>query len=136
MNRPIKFRAWDTLMNEWLRAPFFVNPDTGNVHAWSELGLEGYDLPSVSLMQSTGLKDKNGVEIFESDILRYQPSTGEEYDDLYLVEWFEHGFSAIWYKNGLAQRKGVDGLTDCDQDMAVVGNLHENAELLSSGGAS
>jgi hypothetical protein len=59
MQRPIKFRAWDgRLMLEWdyikTLAPY----------RWEELS---------KLMQYTGLKDKNGVKIYEGDLLAMPP---------------------------------------------------------------
>ena len=56
MIREIKFRIWDKINRMWLRR-FNVN--------LFDIG----DLPNVELMQYTGLKDKNGKEIYEGDIL-------------------------------------------------------------------
>ena len=56
MSREIKFRIWDKINRMWLRC-FNVN--------LFDIG----DLPNVELMQYTGLKDKNGKEIYEGDIL-------------------------------------------------------------------
>lgn len=85
------------------------------------------------LMQYTGLTDKNGVEIYEGDILEYiSPEEDEPPRDKYVVEWFGHGFTAARWKKGAPQRQGIDGLVDCDQDMRVIGNIYENPELLEA----
>lgn len=63
-----KFRAWDKINNRFVRiSDFVIDPDGSS----KEIGTEFLDFgidPSfdkVALMQSTGLKDKNDVEIFE-----------------------------------------------------------------------
>lgn len=83
------------------------------------------------LMQYTGIKDKNGVEIYEGDILRGISSSfsgviGEvklcEYPD---NEEYVHSMHYGWNVNGIPL---VDLISDgCE----VIGNIHENPELLT-----
>lgn len=80
------------------------------------------------LMQYTGLKDKNGKEIYEGDIVRVRPS---EFDTE-LVLWkmiFKHGMF-------IAQDPEDDFRewwpTDEHGDIEVAGNIYENPELLTS----
>lgn len=69
----------------------------------------------VELMQYTGLKDKNGKEIYEGDVVNYFGHY------LGVVEWKDSGF---WVYESQASRYSI---TD---NMEVIGNIYENQELL------
>lgn len=75
------------------------------------------------VMQFTGLKDKNGKEIYEGDIV--------ECDDVYLeVLWAEESAAFMCHDNT------NDGFYSCDLSddenlrIEVIGNIYENPELL------
>ena len=119
-----KFRAWDkktkkvrdVLVIDWLNG--LVDLSEGNID---------YDIENdVILMQSTGLKDKNGVEIFEGDILVYDAP--KKYDD-------RRSMHEIAYADGRFFWEFLD-LVFCQSNILyrdgylVIGNIHENPELL------
>jgi hypothetical protein len=112
--REIKFRAFngiDKTMISW-----------GTIKAFSSvlINLINGQVKHHTLMQYTGLKDKNGVEIYEGDLIGNGES--EENGTIYYCEK-EAGF--------FINSNGFDFcLTEMDSSDSVIGNIHENPELL------
>ena len=124
--KEIKFRAWIKPDNGIQYYPgmysvLILGPTACNVKRASAFAQAIFPLYAVELMQYTGLKDKNGKEIYEGDILH--DDTGSKYE--------------IVYVENLAQFLGDYG--DCDfalsmyeqGDNEIIGNIYENSELLS-----
>lgn len=90
---------------------------------------EFYQFNDIALMQSTGLKDKNGVEIFDGDIVNYKsvfrnPMTGR--GNLSIDRNFE-----IIFRGGRFAMKDIDiDISRSSENIEVIGNIHENADLL------
>jgi uncharacterized phage protein (TIGR01671 family) len=116
MSREIKFRAWDAVKKEMFSCEdtagslidFFTKFRT--IH-------DGYG--RAHLMQYTGLKDKNGKEIYEGDIIFYKTGI----DNVAVVEWLDSGFirriSKEMYHNFHVK-----------DEIEIIGNIYENEDLL------
>jgi len=120
MKREIKFRAWHKSAKEML---YPENGKQSYVFCWGEEG------QPVIIMQFTGLKDKQGKEIYEGDILKSE-SWGKNTkvkNPYHVVEWRRVGWIAIGY-NG--QMK-VNPSLDVKSDFEVIGNIYEHSHLLN-----
>lgn len=128
--REIKFRAWTTESKEMLYdvgiegiEVSIFDEESGD---WQILGdrEENSMLQHCILMQYTGLKDKNGKEIYEGDIVRWYPQRRKNHIDVvikYLDYWARFDFGD-WYE--------LD-FPNTDKESLVIGNIYENPELLS-----
>lgn len=122
----IKFRVWDKEENKMhkVKTIEFSRRGARIIHL-AEVNSNGKGdhkrwHSSVELMQSTGLKDKNGTEIYEGDIVK------NIYDEIYVVKWFDAGFHLEEKYNG-----GFDYFElHFGDNKEVIGNIYENPELL------
>lgn len=113
--REIKFRLWYKPYKEMRHAKnMFVG--LGMVGWSSEHYCEPDDNEEdFEVMQYTGLKDKNGVEIYEGDILKHR------YADAQIVIFLEGGFWPMC---------GEINAPNKPEEREVIGNIHENPELI------
>lgn len=119
--KDLKFRAW--LKNE--KKIYYVETlDFDTKEAY--LCLAGlYEFNEIELMQYTGLKDKNGVEIYEGDIVEWCGNKME-------IFWgtdigFGYGFCWRNVKGNSYYHESMTGFID---EYEVIGNIYENPELL------
>ena len=135
MKQEIKFRAWnkkDKVMVDVAAMNF------GPSGLWSLIE-DAYDAElqladNYELMQYTGLHDKNGREIYESDILKVTGEDGESY--VATVKWFGDegypafdlaGIPASWsYDANALATIFQSGVETCE----VIGNIFEDKQLL------
>lgn len=124
MNRTIKFRAWDKVAKEMYYQGDEVDENrTIWWHRWEETS-------GSAPMQFTGLVDKNGKEIYEGDILE-----GLTYKEPYVNRTSTVIKREVVFKDGAFEFKWsplpsgfrtYPFFGECE----VVGNIHENPELL------
>jgi len=118
--REIKFRAWSDLERVMLD-PFDVSEYPSD-HA-----------ANLSLMQYTGLHDKNGKEIYEGDIVKYYDSYHMWLTGLVINNGIGFGISVEGDWLELTEFAGypvyVENLPNVEE-IEVIGNIYENPELL------
>lgn len=121
-----KFRAWDKETQTMLDVPLIDFKKSVLVGEHWEFGETNFiNFDDIHLMQSTGLKDKNGKEIFEKDILDYN---GRKV----IVKWHGSYASFIYEFVDELQNRTTEWqpLYLSYYHFEVIGNIYENSKLL------
>lgn len=135
-----KFRAWDkreNTMRDVAVLHFTKGGKVNSIEYWKTPSeLKTYHVRNLVLMQSTGLKDKNGVEIFEGDILKIIEVTNEGISE-YITDviWEDCSFvfkseGVDYYDTFLGAFSGDPNTTYPLFELLVIGNVWDNPELL------
>lgn len=156
--REIKFRAWDSEKKYFIDPVFYFIGLDGS--AWFNLGGATEDKDSLidqsdklEVMQYTGLKDKNGKEIYEGDIVKHETDFNLEVHGEYIMYEILYK-SGMWITSFLKSAKGqtlprgytAGGISEFlsseskeiyfknlpNTDLEIIGNIHENPDLLES----
>lgn len=129
--REIKFRAWDVAEkkmyeNVGMIGTLVILEYSQGGYDFYEIELNSYDHhdEKLKVMQYTGLKDNNGKEIYEGDVL----SNGQH------IDWI------VFHDEASFKVKHVGSITrDCwvlnremSENREVIGNIYENGELLNN----
>lgn len=124
--RTLKFRAWNEYSKEY---DWTLAIKTGN--GIVELS-KFFELPNMTIEQFTGFKDRNGKEVYEGDVIRYKVlrddcSTRHGYKYREVIEAVEYDDGRGMYIIG--QYSPLGTIVD-HYEPEVIGNVHENPELL------
>jgi uncharacterized phage protein (TIGR01671 family) len=136
MKREIKFRIWDKIFKNWLDyEEFYINQE-GEVYlieerewAYQTYMHKENASDNVAICQYTGLKDKNGKEIYEGDILECHHKTKG-------IVFFHDGSFRLSSDQCELNLEDICTYDDLNQDLVednnlvIVSNIYENPELL------
>lgn len=147
--REIKFRAWDKKQKRWANLQLsemeFTRDGLLRVGETIEYGTHA-EFNDFELMQFTGLLDKSGVEIYEGDVVKFEDDFTEIVDpELGGPTYTEYQLATVAFDCGgfgIVVRNSSDYLNEGfvtfdyvnryigDTPIEVIGNIHENPELL------
>lgn len=145
--REIKFRAKNLVDNQWHYGSYvYTNDDKNNPFSsgpfkekhhiieylpgdWNLGGWETIEVNPDTLGQFTSLKDKNGKDIYEGDILSFGWDLEPESKDLLEVRFVRGVFAFLWNGN-LDDECPVNAPTH--EWATVVGNIHDNPDLIKN----
>ena len=136
--REIKFRAWDTYLNNYQFAGW-------GSKTFSIFTKRTNNCPRYIIEQYTGIKDSKGIDIYEGDIVEFTWwwfDGNEQETQLTGVMNFEYGSFILskiendFFQDHTGYKKGegkiwFGELTFDDADFEVKGNIHQNPELLN-----
>lgn len=128
MNREIEFRGKRFDNGQWAYGNLIID-DSGNseIIDYENNREIRYDVRGETIGQFTGKYDKNQRKVYEGDIVLQQGYNGRKEK---MVVRFENGAFIVGYHSGSSTRKKPMLISDkCE----VIGNIHDNPELLQEG---
>jgi uncharacterized phage protein (TIGR01671 family) len=121
--RELKFRSWN---GEQMISPDYITRDA--IGHWKENSIPSY---SKYLMQFTGVKDKNGADIYEDDIIAIFSDAQIVKGKLVQIKDFEI-YSIKYLKGGFFASENDDlSIGFYNEMIEVIGNIFEDSELLT-----
>ena len=120
--REIKFRMWDKYLNAYPKNSMDIAYLSDKKY-----GIQTGD--RYILEQFTGLHDKNWKEIYEGDIVKYE---ADKESGIAIIEYWPGSFIFNWIKQTTPSPSIIDSAFyfGCHSELEVIGNIHENPELM------
>ena len=128
MTRELKFRGWDKETKQMINdvqdvydGSFNVNPSEDLNYTYCCFGSMIDNPEYVHIMQYTGLKDKNGVEIYQDDCIRFR-------ERIYRIKWDRYKWQFFNKKGGMPVSQIVNHLDEAE----VIGNIYQHGHLIDN----
>ena len=136
MEDRFKFRVWKLDIGKWAES-VWLDPDTGFCIVYNGEIYEYIKDEDFTIQQCTGLKDKNGVLIYEGDILEFPDRLETARGSVTLKEYEDsESYGDMRHYGWVAVRKdrfeSRDTLPDIKGTAEIIGNIFENKELLTN----
>ncbi|RSI87087.1 YopX family protein [Streptococcus mitis] len=123
-----KFRMWNRISSQLYLVDGLYFDDKEAEYVDDDNVLRFIGFKNIELMQSTGLKDKNGNEIFEGDILAFE--TDDEVINVNVFWDEEHALFMFESKKYNEQEPLAELVENNTYPFEIIGNIYENPELL------
>lgn len=125
-----RYRAWDKEFKEMVQVDALVFEEQLIKATYKNGNVVKEDLKNYVLMQSTGLTDKNGKELFEGDIVTDGHTTGD------IKNHATYGFYMVddngterWFSDNATIEDFEEDVETAHKILEIIGNIYENPEL-------
>lgn len=143
MNNNIKFKVFDKIRNKMCEKCYCIDFFRQEVHVELEHGeFEILDFEDAIILRFTGLIDKNGVEIYQGDVVRWDDNSNGRYWRICEVMWEKSKFILVGITTNGEQTKTLRRIEfkfgrfiyEKDGELEIIGNIYENPEIFTEYG--